>query len=135
MNPTSFFKNITLALLLTVFIVVVPAAPQAGASEMTGRIFSETVRGWNVEKKEIPRGRILVTVSDMKGWKGFQSISFVLALKKDLDSIGGVNANKQQTYEYAGGNSDMLGVRQENKALYPHELNKYGLFFGLVITY
>lgn len=135
MNPTSLFTSITHALLLAAVIIVIAVAPPADASEKTGRIISEIVRGWTVEKKEIPRGRILVTISDMKGWKGFQSISFVLALKKDLDSIEGVNANKQQTYEHVGGNSDMSGMRQENKALHPHELDKYGLFFGLVITY
>ena len=138
MKQTTLFTIIThavLGLLFTVSSIGITAVPQAGASERSGRNISEIVRRWTVEKKEIPRGRVMVTVSDMKGWKGFHSICFVLALKKDLDSIEGVNANKHQPYEHVGGKSDILGIRQENKALYSHELENYGLFFGVVMTY
>lgn len=138
MNPTSFRTSITpvlLGLLLAVFIIAIPSAPQAGASERTGKIISEIVRRWKVEKKDMPRGRILITVSDMKGWKGFHSISFVFEFKKDFDSIEWVNSNKQQTYEHAEGNKDMSGVRPGSKAAYADGLEKHHLFFGVVIRY
>lgn len=116
-------------LLLTMGIFSPPTMPFPQNDFLDSIIGNFEQRGWNIETKDMPGGRILVSVSDMKGWKGFQSTSFVFEFIGDFDAIEWVNANKQQTYEHAESSRDMLGVRPGSKAAYAHGLEKHYLFF------